>query len=74
MNMRERIARTIREANKVIADKHDLGWQHYLSDADAVILAIREPTGAMIKAGQRHSMNGSPRDIYTAMIDAVRHD
>ena len=39
---------------------------------DAVLEAIREPTGGMIEAGYGEHNNGSPRDRYTAMIDAAR--
>lgn len=43
----------------------DLRW-------DAALEAMREPTDIMIEAGYGEHNNGSPRDRYTAMIDAAR--
>ena len=69
MNMREKIAMAISiEEHGTYA----LCWEAYLGAADAVLEAIREPTGGMIEAGYGEHNNGSPRDRYTAMIDAAR--
>lgn len=74
MNMREKIARAIakklRVPDYVIPDPY--WFDQYLSLADAALEAMREPTDEMIEAGQRHSMNGGPKDRWEAMIDAAR--
>jgi hypothetical protein len=45
-------------------------WQSYLPDAHAVLVAIREPSEAMMEAAAKGE-GRSVADIYTAMIDAA---
>lgn len=71
MNMREKIARAILKSNGDFGEALGFTWEDYLQDADAALSAMREPTDGMIEAGYGAHNNGSPRDRYTAMIDAA---
>jgi hypothetical protein len=44
-------------------------WEDFVGQAEAAIAAMREPTEAMIKAGQIGE--GDSRRVWTRMIDAA---
>lgn len=48
-------------------------WQSYLADAHAALVAVREPSAAMIEAAAKRE-GKSIAEIYTAMIDAALLD
>lgn len=70
MNMREKIARAIQNANETDMEL-PLPWEVYLPDADAALEAMREPTDEMI-AHSWNEFDGTPHNYYNAMIDAAR--
>jgi len=54
--------------NMTDADVGDLWRQNYLPIARAVIEALRDPTPAMVAAGERET---TPAGCWAAMIDAL---
>lgn len=85
MTMRERIARAISDYRYKpgyrFDDTHDAERAFLLGEADAVLKAMREPTEAMVAAGdacdERDEFTATPRHAaecevhWQAMIDAA---
>lgn len=86
MSMRERLARAICKANCPPSMSDDdktcqteSAWDLWLSEADAVLEALREPDEGMVEAGFRAREHGmtmeqSAAATFTAMIDHARND
>jgi len=62
-DMIERVARAIAEQN------HGSTWDEWIDEARAAIEAMREPTEAMINAGDRTDHDVEATMVWRAMID-----
>lgn len=82
--MLERVARAICVAAKldpdgkfkssnyeVEIDPHLFAWQEFLQEARSAIKAMREPTDAMVDAGNSCEHDEAPATYYQAMVEAA---
>jgi hypothetical protein len=86
MNMREKIARALCKQRGIDPDRqgHDGWppyWPHLLPEVDAMLDALMEPTGGMVKIGEGHRDGTGHVDglephgtaaVFTVMIRAAK--
>lgn len=71
--MIERVARALARANFPPASDRDIDdmWDGWVVEAETAIKAMREPTTAMIEAGEAVDGTVSAAPVWAAMIDAA---